>query len=174
MTSEISDVVTSETLVRGACRGSVQYAQPLTSSAPPSCTLVDSEREGAGAGVDPCPPGPCTRAGRHPCRGKYSRPRGASLAPPPRPRRVDQSHGSVSTALTSTTPPSTHAARIVGMLRFFPGAHRRCRVDVSTMDTDTPSRLVPSTPPSPPEPPARPSSRPSECLRSHDTQTSQK
>ena len=59
------------------------------------------------------------------------------------------------------------------MLRFLPGAHRRCRVDVSTMDTDTPSRLVPSAPPSPPGPPARPGVPPkqvvSEVRRQHST-----
>ena len=35
-----------------ACRGTTQYAQPQTSSAPPSYTLNDSEAKGAGAGVD--------------------------------------------------------------------------------------------------------------------------
>ena len=37
--------MTSETLI-GGLPGAVQCVQPLTSSAPPSCPLVDSEREG--------------------------------------------------------------------------------------------------------------------------------
>ena len=51
-----------------ACRGTVQYAQPLTSSAPASYTLVGSggEGAGAGAGVEPWSPGSCAGAGRCP------------------------------------------------------------------------------------------------------------
>ena len=57
------------------------------------------------------------------------------------PAGVDQSHGSVSTALTSTNPASICPAEIVGMLRFRPGVQRRSGVDVSTVDTDTPQSL---------------------------------
>lgn len=158
--------MTSETLVEGLAGGGVQYAQPLTGSAPP----LWSRSTRGGRGLEPElalnhdlrvparePEG--ARAGEN-----TADPGGASLAPPPCPRRVDQSHGSVSTALTSTTPPSMRAARIVGMLRFLPGAHRRCRVDVGTMDTDTPSRLVPSAPPSPPGPQARPEVPPKQVV----------
>ena len=47
--------------------------------------------------------------------------------------------GPVSTALTLTSLPAKHPAEIVGILRFFFGVQRRCGVDVSTMDTHTPS-----------------------------------
>ena len=44
----------------------MRYAPRLISSAPASCTLVGSGREGAGAtGVEPCP-GFCAGAGRGP------------------------------------------------------------------------------------------------------------
>ena len=43
--------------------------------------------------------------------------------------------GPVSTALTSTSPAPVRPVGIVGILRFFLGAQRRCGVDVSTMDT---------------------------------------
>ena len=71
--------------------------------------------------------------------------RGPSAVPGPKrpvqPAGVDQSHGSVSTALTSTNPASICPAEIVGMLRFRPGVQRRSGVDVSTVDTDTPQSL---------------------------------
>ena len=47
--------------------------------------------------------------------------------------------GPVSTALTLPSLPANHPAEIVGILRFFFGVQRRCGVDVSTMDTHTPS-----------------------------------
>lgn len=59
-------------------------------------------------------------------------------SPPPRPRRVDQSSASVSTALTSMGLTSIRPARIIVILRFHPGMHRRCGADVSVTDTDTP------------------------------------
>ena len=63
--------------------------------------------------------------------------------------------GPVSTVLTSTGPASMFPAGIVEILRFFFGVRRRSGVDVSTMDTHTPSCLAPK-PPSPPGPPACP------------------
>jgi len=70
------------------------------------------------------------------------------------PAGVDRSHGSVSTALTSTNPASMRPAKIVGMLRFCPGVQRRSGVDVSTVDTDTPQSLdaapYPTVKPPPP------------------------
>ena len=63
--------------------------------------------------------------------------------------------GSGSTALTLTSLPSKRPAGIVGMLRFFTGVQSRFGVNVSTMDTHTPSCLAPD-PPSPPGPPACP------------------
>ena len=80
----------------------------------------------------------------------------------------------MSTALTSTIPPSVRPVRIVGMLRFLPGVQRRCRVDVSTMDTAGPPGglhrpTITSGSTSPiPEP------RPSDCLKGCDTPVSQK
>ena len=64
--------------------------------------------------------------------------------------------GPVSTALTSTSPPPKFSTGIVGILRFFFGAQRRCACDVSTMDTSDLPDLFPSTSPSPPGPPACP------------------
>ena len=42
----------------------VRHAPRLTSSAPPSCTLVDSEHEGSRGRVEPWAPSPCAGAGR--------------------------------------------------------------------------------------------------------------
>ena len=81
--------------------------------------------------------------------------------------------GPVSTVLTSTSPAPVRPVGIVGILRFFLGAQRRCGVDVSTMDTHTPSCLAPK-PPRPLDHQPAPGSRPSECLRRHDTHLSQK
>ena len=64
--------------------------------------------------------------------------------------------GPVSTVLTLTGPTSMFPAGIVGILRFFFVVRRRCACDVSTMDTDSPSRPIPSAPLSPPGPPACP------------------
>ena len=63
--------------------------------------------------------------------------------------------GLVSTVLTLTIQPPKRPVGIVGILRFFFGARRRCACDVSTVDTHTPSCLAPQ-PPSPPGPPACP------------------
>ena len=63
--------------------------------------------------------------------------------------------GLVSTVLTLTGPASMFPAGIVGILRFFFVVRRRCACDVSTMDTDPPSCLVPK-PPSLSGPPACP------------------
>ena len=63
--------------------------------------------------------------------------------------------GLVSTALTLPSPTSEPPTGIVGMPRFVFGAQHRSGVDVSTMDTHTPSCLAPK-PPSPPGLPACP------------------
>ena len=80
--------------------------------------------------------------------------------------------GSVSTVLTLTGSASVFSAVIVGILRFLFGVRRRCTCDVSTVDTMTRHgwrlshpRLLGHQ--------SAPVSRPSECLRSHDTQISQ-
>ena len=64
--------------------------------------------------------------------------------------------GLASTVLTLTGPTSMFPAGIVGILRFFFVVRRRCACDVSTMDTDSPSRPIPSAPLSPPGPLACP------------------
>ena len=69
--------------------------------------------------------------------GKSARPRR------PDPGGVDPAGRPVSTALTSTSPPSKTSPRIVGILRFLHSARRRCWVDVSTMDTGDPPDLFP-------------------------------
>ena len=69
--------------------------------------------------------------------GKSARPRR------PDPGGVDPAGRPVSTALTSTSPPSNTSPRIVGILRFLHSARRRCWVDVSTMDTGDPPDLFP-------------------------------
>ena len=81
--------------------------------------------------------------------------------------------GPVSTALTLTGPTPKYPTGIVGILRFFFGVRLRCACDVSTMDTHTPSCLSPK-PPRPLDHQPAPGSRPSECLRRHDTHLSQK
>ena len=68
--------------------------------------------------------------------------------------------GPVSTALTSTSPPPKLSTGIVGILRFLFEVRRRCRADVSAMDTNAPSCLFPqhtirSRTTSPPRAPAR-------------------
>ena len=55
--------------------------------------------------------------------------------PPPRLREGDQARDLVTTVLTLSAPPLTRPTRILGMLRFFFGVRRRCRVDVSAVDT---------------------------------------
>ena len=81
--------------------------------------------------------------------------------------------GLVSTVLTLTGPASMFPAGIVGMLRFFFVVRRRCACDVSTVDTTTRQASPLSHPRLLDHRPA-PGSRPSECLRCHDTQMSQK
>ena len=49
--------------------------------------------------------------------------------------------GLVSTVLTLTSLALKRPVRIVGMLRFVFDVQRRCRVDVSTMDTGEPTGL---------------------------------
>ena len=63
--------------------------------------------------------------------------------------------GLVSTALTLTSPASARPAGIIGILRFLLLCAVPIRVNVSAVDTHTPSCLV-SRPPSPPGPPACP------------------
>ena len=65
--------------------------------------------------------------------------------------------GLVSTVLTLTGPASMFPAGIVGILRFFTGTQSRFGVNVSAVDTDTPSCLA-SRSPSPPGLPACPGS----------------
>ena len=76
--------------------------------------------------------------------------------------------GPVSTVLTSTSPAPVRPVGIVGILRFFLGAQRRCGVDVSTMDTSDllgpasacqTSSLRASSPPGPPACPRLPPER---------------
>ena len=81
--------------------------------------------------------------------------------------------GPVSTALTLTSLASKRPAGIVGILRFLSSVQRRYAFNVSTMDTHTPSCLAPK-PPRPLDHQPAPGSRPSECLRRHDTHLSQK
>ena len=80
--------------------------------------------------------------------------------------------GLVSTVLTLTGSASVFSAVIVGILRFFLVVRRRCTCDVSTVDTMTRHGWPLSHPRLLDHQPA-PVSRPSECLRSHDTQISQ-
>ena len=63
--------------------------------------------------------------------------------------------GLVSTVLTLASPASARSAGIVGILRFLLLCAVPIRVNVSAVDTHTPSCLV-SRPPSPPGPPACP------------------
>jgi len=77
--------------------------------------------------------------------------------------------GPVSTALTSTSPPPKLSTGIVGILRFLFEVRRRCRADVSAMDTNAPSCLFPqhtirSRTPSPPMSAASAVTHCSSCL----------
>lgn len=107
----------------------MQCAQPLASRSRPSWSRGGSEKARARADVGP----------------RISRPRvsatlRASGVPTWGGRRtvLQEPRGPVSTALTLTTPQSLRPAGIVGMLRFLHGVQRKCRVDVSTMDTAGP------------------------------------
>ena len=82
--------------------------------------------------------------------------------------------GLVSTALTLPSLPANHPAEIVGILRFFLGEQSRLGVNVSAVDTDAPPDLFPSSRPRPQGHRPAQGSRPSGCLRSHDTHVSQK
>ena len=133
-------------------RAFVQYAQPLASRSRPSWsrpTRAISSQFWAGPASNHDLRAPAQAAGRgRTCGG------GAGLC---RKNPADSlPRCPVSTALTSTIQPSKHPAGIVGMMRFFFGVQRRCRADVSAVDTDTPSRTIPSAPPSLPGPAACP------------------
>ena len=149
----------------------VQYAHPLASRSRSSwrrLTRADSRqsrsrtlttgpqrrwREGVGGG------GPVTEA-----PGSAARTPDSLLRCP------------VSTALTSTSPASARPEGIVGILRFLSGVQSRFGVNVSAVDTDTPSGLAPrplaSRTTSLPKVPARASvlevMAPT-CLRSEET-----
>ena len=115
----------------------MQYAQPLASGSRPSWSrptrahswrtrrrtmttgTLCRQRAGSGGG------GPMTEAS------------GCAVRTPDSLLR-----GPVSTALTLPSLPANHPAEIVGILRFFFGVQRRCGVDVSTVDTHTPSCSV--------------------------------
>ena len=80
----------------------------------------------------------------------------------------------VSTALTLPSLPANHPTEIVGILRFFLGEQSRLGVNVSAVDTDAPPDLFPSSCPRFQDHRPALGSRPSGCLRSHDTHASQK
>ena len=129
----------------------VQYAQPLASGSRPSWSRATRAGSSAGPESHHDRRDPAQMAGRE--RWRRTCEGGAGLC------RTNHGlsllRGSVSTVLTLTSPTSVRPAGIVGILRFFFGVLRRCGVDVSTMDTHTPSCLAPQ-PPSPPGPPACP------------------
>ena len=132
----------------------VQYAQPLASGSRPSWSRparANSSQFWAGPESNHDHRDPAQTAGRERWRrtcaggtGLYRTNHGLSLL-----------RGLVSTVLTLTSLASKRPAGIVEILRFFFGAQCRSGVDVSTMDTHTPSCLAPQ-PPSPPGPPACP------------------
>ena len=82
--------------------------------------------------------------------------------------------GLVSTVLTLTSLALKRPAGIVGILRFLSGMQRRYGVNVSAVDTSGPPDFFPSPHPRLQDHQPAQSSRPSESLRSHDTQMSQK
>ena len=82
--------------------------------------------------------------------------------------------GLVSTVLTLTGPASMFPAGIVEILRSFFGVQHRCGANVSAVDTDAPPDLFPSSCPRFQGHRPAQGSCPSGCLRSHDTQMSQK
>ena len=119
-------------------RALVQYAQPLASTPPPSCSRPSRGR-GSGQGqVEPAPPGP------EQVSHKVRRVRGHP--DPPQGPGLDHLHGSVSTQRTSAASPSTHPTGILGILRFLLGLQRLGGVDVRCMDIydlpDRPHQLV--------------------------------
>ena len=147
----------------------VQYAQPLASGSRPSWSrptrahswrtrrrtittgTLCRQRAGSGGG------GPMAEAS------------GCAVRTPDSLLR-----GLVSTALTLPSLPANHPTELVGILRFFLGEQSRLGVNVSAVDTDAPPDLFPSSCPRFQGHQPALGSRPSECLRSHDTHVSQK
>ena len=119
--------------------GFVQYARPLASRSPPSWS---------GAVRGRCPGLSGRRATARRQRGNQKGPgrsqaAGDEGAQPhdqdlTRPRGIEHVSSPVSTALTSTSPPSARPVGTVGIPRILPGLRRRCGVDVSAMDTSAP------------------------------------
>ena len=129
----------------------VQYAQPLASGSRPSWSRATRAGSSAGPESHHDRRDPAQMAGRE--RWRRTCEGGAGLC------RTNHGlsllRGLVSTVLTLTSLASRRPAGIVEILRFFFGVQCRSGVDVSTMDTHTPSCLAPR-PPSPPGPPACP------------------
>ena len=136
--------------------GFVQYARPLASRSPPSWS-------GAARGRRPGLSRRRTTARR--LRGNQKGPgrsqaAGDEGAQPhdqdlTRPRGIEHVSSPVSTALTSTSPPSARPVGIVGIPRILPGLRRRCGVDVSAMDTSAPPDRCQRHDPQPAVGPAR-------------------
>ena len=136
--------------------GFVQFARPLASRSPPSWS---------GAVRGRCPGLSGRRATARRQRGNQKGPgrsqaAGDEGAQPhdqdlTRPRGVERVSSSVSTVLTSAVPPSKCPAGIVGIPRILPGLRRRCRVDVSAMDTSAPPGRCQRPDPQPAVGPAR-------------------
>ena len=136
--------------------GFVQYARPLASRSPPSWS-------GAARGRRPGLSRRRTTARR--LRGNQKGPgrsqaEGGEGAQPhdqdlTRPRGIEHVSSPVSTALTSTSPPSARPVGIVGIPRILPGSRRRCGVDVSAMDTSAPPDRCQRHDPQPAVGPAR-------------------
>ena len=142
----------------------VQYAQPLASGARPLVEQADSGRDSKWGRCRTLTTGPQLRwrAGNGGGRPVTETPGCAARTPDSLLR------GPVSTVLTSTSPAPVRPVGIVGILRFFLGAQRRCGVDVSTMDTSDllgpasacqTSSLRASSPPGPPACPRLPPER---------------
>ena len=136
--------------------GFVQYARPLASRSPPSWSGAARERR----------PGLSRRRttarrlrgnqkgpGRSQAEGgEGAQPHDQDLT---RPRGIEHVSSPVSTALTSTSPPSARPVGIVGIPRILPGSRRRCGVDVSAMDTSAPPDRCQRHDPQPAVGPAR-------------------
>ena len=129
--------------VRGAF---VQYAQPLASRSRPSWsrpTRAISSQFWAGPASNHDHRDPAQTTVREQCR--RARDGGAGLCG--KTHGLSHLRGPVSTAPTLPSLPSKHPARIVEILQSFFGVQHRCGVDVSTMDTHTPSGRAPGDPP---------------------------
>ena len=136
--------------------GFVQYARPLASRSPPSWS---------GAVRGRCPGLSGRRATARRQRGNQKGPgrsqaAGDEGAQPhdqdlTRPRGVEHVSSPVSTALTSTSPPSARPVGTVGIPRLLPGSRRRCGVDVSAMDISAPPDRCQRPDPQPAVGPAR-------------------